>query len=75
MQVGDKSMSDGLAAQLRHAVSGEVLVAGDAGYDAGRAVYFTSVDRRPDVIVRPPDAADVARVVTIARETGGGLLA
>ena len=73
MQVDEKSVNDGLAAQLRGAVSGEVLVAGDAGYDAGRAVYFTAIDRRPDVIVRPADAADVARVVTIARETGSGL--
>lgn len=73
MQTGVTSLDDRLEAQLRGAVSGEVLVAGDDGYDAGRAVYFTAVDRRPDVIVRPGSAADVASVVNIARERGCGL--
>lgn len=73
MQAVEKSMNDGVRAELQRAVAGEVLVAGDAGYDAGRAVYFTSVDRRPDVVVRPADAGDVARVVTIARDTGSRL--
>ena len=73
MQTGVTSLDDRLEAQLRGAVSGEVLVAGDDGYDAGRAVYFTAVDRRPDVIVRPGSAADVASVVDIARESGCGL--
>ena len=70
---GVKSVSDDVAAQLRAVVSGEVLSAGDTGYDAGRTVYFTSIDRRPDVVVRPASAADVAHVVTIARDTGCGL--
>jgi FAD/FMN-containing dehydrogenase len=73
MQKGVRSVEDRLAGHLRGAVSGEVLVAGDDGYDAGRAVYFTAVDRRPDVIVRPGSAADVASVITIARESGCGL--
>ncbi|HEX2167587.1 MAG TPA: FAD-binding oxidoreductase [Longimicrobiales bacterium] len=73
MQMGGTSVDDRLATDLRNAVSGEVLTPGDDGYDAGRTVYFTSVDRRPDVIVRPDSAADVASVVTIARESGSGL--
>lgn len=73
IQEGERVGDDGLAAVLRRAVSGEVLVEGDPGYDDGRAVYFTAVDRRPDVIVRPADAADVSAVVTIARERGAGL--
>ena len=69
MQASDATMDSSVAARLRAGVRGEVHVPGDAGYDDGRALYFTSVDRRPDVIVRPADAADVARVVTIARDT------
>lgn len=73
MQLGGTSVDDRLATELRSAVSGEVLTSDDDGYDAGRTVYFTSIDRRPDVIVRPRDAADVARVVTVARESGSDL--
>ena len=56
--------------QLRAAVSGRVIVPDDAEYDEFRAVFIGSIDRRPAVIVRPADAADVAHVVSLARETG-----
>ncbi|HEU4399268.1 MAG TPA: FAD-binding oxidoreductase [Actinomycetota bacterium] len=42
----------------------------DAGYDQARTVFYGGIDRRPAVIVRPADATEVARVVTLARETG-----
>ena len=35
-----------------------------------RRVFFTGFDRRPAAIVRAADTSDVARVVTLARETG-----
>ncbi|HEX6308276.1 MAG TPA: FAD-binding oxidoreductase [Longimicrobiales bacterium] len=66
-------MEGTLVAELRGAVSGVVLEAGDDGYDAARTVYFTAFDRKPDVIVRAADAADVARVVRLARATGSTL--
>jgi FAD/FMN-containing dehydrogenase len=59
--------------ELRRSVAGEVIVPGDASYDAARSVYFTATDRRPAVIVRPVDAADVACVVAIARSSGSEL--
>jgi FAD/FMN-containing dehydrogenase len=56
--------------RLRGALKGRVIAPADAGYEEARAVFYGSFDRRPAVIVRPTDAAEVARVVTLARETG-----
>jgi FAD/FMN-containing dehydrogenase len=56
--------------QLRSAIRGSVIAPGDPEYDAARTLYYTALDRRPAAITRPVDAADVARVVSIARETG-----
>ena len=39
-------------------------------YDEARTVFSGGIDRRPAVIVRVADATDVARVVSLARETG-----
>ena len=58
---------------LRARLNGRVIGADDPGYDDARRVFFTGFDRRPAVIVRAADAADVARVVTLARETGAEL--
>ena len=56
--------------QVRNLVRGQVIAPNDAAYDAARTVFMGDVDRRPAVIVRPADAADVSRVVSLARETG-----
>jgi FAD/FMN-containing dehydrogenase len=56
--------------QLRASVRGRVIAPDDAGYDEARTVFLGDIDRRPAVIVRVADAADVAHVVTLARETG-----
>jgi FAD/FMN-containing dehydrogenase len=57
-------------AQLRADLDGRVITPDDDGYAQARAVFYGSIDRRPAVIVRPADANAVARVVTLARETG-----
>ena len=54
-----------LATDLRAAIRGTVLAPDDAGYDAARAVWNAMIDRRPALIVRPADAADV-RVAVLA---------
>ncbi|MQS08496.1 FAD-binding protein [Streptomyces sp. IF17] len=57
-------------AELRAAVGGQVLVPGDPGYDKARTTYLGGMDQQPAVIVRPADADDVARVVSLAGESG-----
>lgn len=56
--------------QLRAAVTGRVITPNDGEYDAARTVFYGGVDRRPAVIVRAANAADVSHVVLLARETG-----
>jgi FAD/FMN-containing dehydrogenase len=56
--------------RLRDSFDGRVTAPGDAGYDRARKVFYGKYDRRPAAIVRPADAAEVARVVTLAADTG-----
>ncbi|MGH3073457.1 MAG: FAD-binding oxidoreductase [Gaiellales bacterium] len=58
---------------LRAGLNGKVIGADDPRYDDARRVVFTGFDRRPAAIVRVADASDVARVVSLARETGAEL--
>lgn len=56
--------------QLRATLNGRVITPDDARYDQARTVFYGGIDRRPVVIVRAGDANDVARVVSLAAETG-----
>ena len=58
---------------LRAALNGKVIASGHPEYDDARSVFFTGFDRRPAAIVRAADAADVARVVRLARDSGAEL--
>ena len=60
----------GIATLLRAELAGRILAPGDSDYDAARRVFLGGFDRRPAAIVRPVDGGDVARVVSLARETG-----
>ncbi len=60
-------------AGLRAELNGKVVGPNDPGYDDARGVFFTGFDRRPAAIVRPADASEVVRVVSLARETGAEL--
>lgn len=56
--------------KLRNTLHGHVITPGDPGYDEARGVFYGGIDRRPAVIVKVNDAADVSRVIDLARETG-----
>jgi FAD/FMN-containing dehydrogenase len=56
--------------KLQAELAGQVIGPREPGFDAARRVFLPSVDRRPAAIVRPADAGDVGRVVTLAREAG-----
>jgi len=54
--------------ELRDQVRGEVLEPGDGGYDEHRQVHNGMHDRRPAVIVRCADTADVIAAVNHGRD-------
>jgi FAD/FMN-containing dehydrogenase len=56
--------------ELRAVLHGRVITPDDAAYDGARTVFYGGIDRRPAAIVRPKDATDVSRVVSLARERG-----
>jgi FAD/FMN-containing dehydrogenase len=61
-------MTGNLAAKLGEGFSGEVLTPGDPGYDVARRIHNGLIDRRPAVIARCGDTADVAHSVSFGRE-------
>src|SRR6185295_17526313 len=63
-----RSMNATEIQDLRAKFRGELIVPGDAGYDAARKVYNAMIDRRPALIVKCADVADVIAAVTLARE-------
>jgi FAD/FMN-containing dehydrogenase len=61
---------DTIISELRATLSGRVITPGDVDYDAARAVFYGGNDRRPALIARVANAADVARVIKLARTSG-----
>ena len=55
---------------LRAGFRGPLIIPGDAGYDAVRAVWNAMVDKRPAVVARCTGPADVVAAVNFAREHG-----
>ena len=58
---------------FRAGFHGELIEPGDAGYDDARAVYNGMIDRRPRLIARCADTADVIASVGFARDSGAPL--
>jgi FAD/FMN-containing dehydrogenase len=54
--------------QLRARFRGQIIQPGDTGYEEARKVYNGMIDRRPRVIARCVDAADVMAAVEHGRE-------
>ena len=56
--------------ELRGRTTGQVITQDDPGYDEARAVYNAMIDKRPSVVVRASEDADVVAAVNHARENG-----
>ncbi len=56
--------------ELRATFNSRVIAPGDDGYDTARTVFYGGMDRKPAVIIRTKNAAEVAQVISLARETG-----
>jgi len=56
--------------QLRAKFRGQIIQPGDADYDSARKVYNGMIDKRPRIIARCVDVADVIAAVSFGRESG-----
>ncbi|HKH37919.1 MAG TPA: FAD-dependent oxidoreductase, partial [Rubrobacter sp.] len=54
--------------QFKTALRGELIQPGDLGYDEARKVYNAMIEKRPRMIARCSDVADVISCVNFARE-------
>jgi FAD/FMN-containing dehydrogenase len=61
-------MNDAAIAAFRASLRGELIEPGDAGYEEARKVYNRMIDRRPRLIARCADVADVMAAVKFGRE-------
>ncbi|MFL9864996.1 FAD-binding oxidoreductase [Paraburkholderia fungorum] len=64
------SVSSSAAEELKAAIRGELLLPGDAGFDAARSIWNAMIDRHPGMILRCAGVADVRRGVAFARDNG-----
>ena len=55
-------------APLKSSLRGELIEPNDARYDEARKVYNGMIDRRPRIIARCVDVADVIAAVNFGRE-------
>ena len=55
---------------LRTALSCEVILDADEGFDEARAIFNATIDRRPVAIVRPRSTDEVVAAVRWARDAG-----
>jgi FAD/FMN-containing dehydrogenase len=63
-------LSKSTVEQFARALRGRLIRPDAADYDAARSVYNAMIDRRPVLIARCVDVADVIAAVTFAREHG-----
>jgi FAD/FMN-containing dehydrogenase len=64
------AIDETVLAGLRAAMRGDVILPEDPDYDAARRVYNGLIDRRPALVVRPADVADIVAALAFGREQG-----
>jgi len=69
-RVKESSMGMSVIDALRTRVEGEVVAPADGEYEEARKVYNGMIDKHPAAVVRCSRPADVAAVISIAREEG-----
>lgn len=65
-----EKIDEGTIEAFRTSLGGQVLRAGDAGYDEARHTFNAMIERRPGLIARCTATGDVAKAVRFAREHG-----
>ncbi len=66
--MGKTALGEKAVAELAQKLRGDLISRGDAGYDEARKVYNAMIDKRPLLIARCLDAADVVAAVNFGRE-------
>jgi FAD/FMN-containing dehydrogenase len=61
-------MNDDATAKLKQKLRGAVIESGDPNYDEARALYNGMIDKRPRIIARCSDVADVITAVNFGRD-------
>jgi hypothetical protein len=64
----DAVLEEEVVATFTASLRGQLIRAGDTGYDAARTIWNGMIDRRPALIARCTGVADVIHGVTFARE-------
>ena len=68
LEASTKKIPKNTVAVLRGKLRGTVALPGEDGYDAARTIWNAMVDRRPALVARCLDAADVINAVKLARD-------
>jgi hypothetical protein len=63
-------MTDQIMSTLQQSLRGRLIGPSDADYDAARALYNGMIDKRPCLIARCVDVADVIAAVNFGRDQG-----
>jgi FAD/FMN-containing dehydrogenase len=67
---GEADMTDEAVSRFEQSLRGRLIHPGDADYDATRALYNGMIDKRPRLIARCVDIADVITAVSFGRDQG-----
>ena len=70
MAIHDERMDESEIEAFAGGLRGELIREGDEGYDGARTIYNAMIDKRPALIAKCTDVADVIAAVNFAREHG-----